>query len=157
MSRFASSDHPGRLRSGEFGEFDHASLAAMNEHTNGEPSAKPGRTGLDRIWHATGYSVAGLRAAWRHEAAFRQEVLLCLVLVPLGLWLGGSGIERALLVGSLGLVLVAELVNSAIEAAIDRHGPEHHPLSGRAKDAGSAAVMVAIAVVFVTWVLVLAG
>ena len=70
---------------------------------------------------------------------------------------GGSGIERALLVGSLGLVLVVELVNSAIEAAIDRHGTEQHPLSGRAKDAGSAAVMVAIAVVFVTWVLVLVG
>lgn len=118
---------------------------------------KPGRTGLARLWHAAGYSLAGLRAAWRHEAAFRQEVLLCLPLVPLGLWLGSSGVERALLLGSLGLVLAAELVNSAIEAAVDRHGPERHPLAGRAKDAGSAAVLVALVVAALTWLLLLLG
>lgn len=118
---------------------------------------KPGRTGLARLWHAAGYSLAGLRAAWRHEAAFRQEVLLCLPLIPLALWLGASGVERALLLGSLGLVLTAELVNSAIEAAVDRHGPERHPLAGRAKDAGSAAVLVALVVAALTWLLLLLG
>jgi diacylglycerol kinase (ATP) len=122
-----------------------------------ETAHKPGRTGLVRLWHAAGYSLAGLRAAWCHEAAFRQEVLLCLPLVPLGLWLGASGVERALLLGSLGLVLAAELVNSAIEAAVDRHGPERHPLAGRAKDAGSAAVLVALVVAALTWLLLLLG
>ncbi len=122
-----------------------------------DPTGKPGGTGLVRIWCALGYSLTGLRAAWCHEAAFRQEVLLSLVLVPLGLWLGDSGVERALLVGSLLLVLVVELVNSAIEAAVDRHGPEHHALSGRAKDAGSAAVLIAIFLASVTWLLVLVG
>jgi diacylglycerol kinase (ATP) len=102
----------------------------MDEQGRHDPSSKPGHTGITRLWHATGYSLSGLRAAWRHEAAFRQEVLLCLVLVPLALWVGANGIKRALLVGSLGLVLAVELVNSAIEAAIDRHGPEH-PLVGR--------------------------
>jgi diacylglycerol kinase (ATP) len=126
----------------------------MNER---ESAHKPGRTGLARLWHAAGYSLAGLRAAWRHEAAFRQEVLLCLPLVPLGLWLGANGVERALLLGSLGLVLAAELVNSAIEAAVDRHGPERHPLAGRAKDAGSAAVLVALVVAALTWLLLLLG
>lgn len=121
------------------------------------PSGKPGRTGLERLVHATGYSLAGLRAAWRHEAAFRQELALCAVLAPLGLWLGADGVERALLLGSLGLVLVTELVNSALEAAVDRHGPERHPLAGRAKDAGSAAVLVALLLAGLTWLLVLTG
>jgi diacylglycerol kinase (ATP) len=118
---------------------------------------KPGATGLVRIWRAFGYSLAGLGAAWRHEAAFRQEVALTVVLAPLGLWLGESGVERALLVGSLGLVLLTELLNSAVEAVVDRHGPEHHELAGRAKDTGSAAVLVSIAIACVTWLLVLAG
>jgi diacylglycerol kinase (ATP) len=118
---------------------------------------KPGGAGLVRIWRALGYSLAGLRAAWSHEAAFRQEVWVSLVLVPLGLWLGDGGVERALLVGSLLLVLVVELVNSAIEAAVDRHGAERHALSGRAKDAGSAAVLIAIVMACMTWLLVLVG
>jgi len=122
-----------------------------------QPPAKPGSTGLLRIWHAFGYSLAGLRAAWQHEAAFRQEIVGCLVLVPLGLWLGDTGVERALLVGSLGLVLLTELLNSAIEAVVDRHGSEHHELAGRAKDTGSAAVLVAIVIACVTWLLVLVG
>ncbi|MDX1593166.1 MAG: diacylglycerol kinase [Gammaproteobacteria bacterium] len=129
----------------------------MNADAPEPPTGKPARTGLARIRHALGYSLAGLRAAWRHEAAFRQEIALVVLLAPLGLWLGQNGVERALLLGVLGLVVVCELVNSAVEAAIDRHGPEHHELAGRAKDAGSAAVLVAIVVACLTWLLVLAG
>ena len=113
------------------------------------------RTGLERVVKAAGYSWAGLKAAFRHEAAFRQEVALCVPLVPLGLWLGHTGIERALLVGCLLLVLIAELLNSAVESVVDRIGPEHHELSGRAKDIGSAAVFVALVNVAVVWGLVL--
>ena len=129
----------------------------MEPRTGDGSDGKPGATGLVRILDALGYSLAGLGAAWRHEAAFRQEVLLCVVLAPLGLWLGSDGVERALLLASLLLVPVVELVNSAVEAAVDRHGPERHPLSGRAKDAASAAVLGAIVVACLTWLLVLTG
>jgi diacylglycerol kinase (ATP) len=118
--------------------------------------SKPGNTGLTRIINATGYSWLGLRAAFKHEAAFRQELALCIVLVPTGLWLGQSGVERTLLVGSLLLVLIVELINSAIEAVVDRFGGEQHELSGRAKDIGSAAVFVALLNVIVVWALILA-
>jgi len=111
--------------------------------------------GLRRIWNAARYSLAGLRAAWLHEAAFRQELLLCLVLVPAAFWVGGNAVERALLVGSCLLVLVVELLNSAVEAAIDRIGNERHPLSGRAKDLGSAAVFISLCVVVLCWGLVI--
>lgn len=107
--------------------------------------------GLERLWKACGYSLAGLRAAYRHEAAFRQEVGLCLILMPLAWWLGQTGMERALLIFSIGLVLVTELLNSAIEAVVDRISLERHPLAGRAKDIGSAAVMVAIAFAALVW------
>ena len=100
------------------------------------------RTGLNRLWHATGYSLAGLRAGWR-EKAFRQEVLLAAVLLPLACWLGRGWVETALLTASVVLVLITELLNSGIEAAIDRIGPELHDLSKRAKDMGSAAVLLA--------------
>lgn len=116
---------------------------------------KPGRTGIARIFHAAGYSWRGLRAAFRKEAAFRQELALLAVLAPLGIWLGESGVQRALLVGSLLLVLVAELLNSALEALVDRVGDEWNKLSGRAKDMGSAAVFVALVNVLVVWALVL--
>ncbi len=116
---------------------------------------KPGNTGLMRIMRACGYSWKGLRAAFSHESAFRQESALSLVLAPLGLWLGDTGTERALLVGSLVLVLVVELLNSAIEAAVDRLGDEHHELSGRAKDMGSAAVFIALFNVILIWGLIL--
>jgi diacylglycerol kinase (ATP) len=99
--------------------------------------------------------MSGLRAALRNEAAFRQEAALCVVLTPIALWLGGSGVERALMVGSLALVLVTELLNSAVEAVVDRIGPEHHELSGRAKDIGSAAVFFSLANVVAVWLLVL--
>lgn len=117
--------------------------------------SKPGNTGINRIFKATGYSWAGLKAAFKHEAAFRQELLLCLALMPLGIWLGQTAVERALLIGSLLLVLIVELVNSALEAVVDRFGGEQHELSGRAKDIGSAAVFIALLNVIVVWGLVL--
>lgn len=120
-----------------------------------EFSNKPGATGLTRVINATGYSIKGLRAAFAHEAAFRQELLLCVVLLPLAVWLGRSGVEQALLAGSLFLVLLAELLNSAIEAIVDRIGSEQHELSGRAKDIGSAAVFIALLNLAVVWALVL--
>lgn len=97
----------------------------------------------------------GLRAAFVNEAAFRQELALFVVMAPLGYWLGSSGVERALLIGSVLLVLIVELLNSAIEAVVDRIGAERHDLSGRAKDIGSAAVFVALLNVAVIWGLVL--
>lgn len=118
--------------------------------------SKTSGQGLMRIWRAFGWSMSGLRAALENEAAFRQEAALCLVLTPLALWLGGTGVERALMVGSLALVLVAELLNSAVEAVVDRIGLEHHQLSGRAKDIGSAAVFISLANVVAVWLLVLA-
>ncbi|MGH8708697.1 MAG: diacylglycerol kinase [Burkholderiales bacterium] len=114
-----------------------------------------GATGLRRILNATRYSLEGVASAARHEAAFRQELLLAAVLVPLGLWLGADGVERALLVGSVLAVLVVELLNSAVEAVVDRASPEHHELAKRAKDYGSAAVMIALAVTGLVWVLLL--
>ena len=104
---------------------------------------------------ASVYSWQGLRAAYRHEEAFRQEVWLCLVLIPLGLYLGETGVEKALLVASVLLVPVVEILNSAIEAAIDRVGDEQHELSGRAKDMGSAAVGITLVLTGVVWLLVL--
>lgn len=100
------------------------------------------RTGLDRLWHAAGYSLNGLRAGWE-EAAFRLEAQLAVVLLPLAFWLGRSWVEVALLAGSVVLVMIVELLNTAVEAAIDRIGPEWHDLSKRAKDMGSAAVLLA--------------
>ena len=111
--------------------------------------------GPGRILKATRWSLQGLRAAWLHESSFRLEVYLFVLLAPLGLWLGADGIERALLVGSMLLVLSAELLNSAIEAVIERYGAEHHELAGRAKDMGSAAVFVLMMNVLLAWGLVL--
>lgn len=101
------------------------------------------RTGLNRIWHAAGYSMEGLRAGWS-EKAFRQEAIAAIVLVPLSLWLGRSWVEVALLAGSVLIVMIVELLNTGIETAIDRIGPEWHDLSKRAKDMGSAAVLLAL-------------
>ena len=109
---------------------------------------------LRRIVNATSYSLAGLAAAWRNEASFRQELILAIVLVPAGFWLGRTAVERALLVGSCLLVLAVELLNSGLEAAVDRIGSEPHPLSGRAKDLGSAAVLVSLLLVLVIWSLI---
>ena len=120
-----------------------------------EESPHKGKTGLQRLINAVRYSVEGFAAAARHEDAFRMELLAFAVAAPLGLWLGKSGVERALLVGCLMLVLIVELLNSAIEAAVDRISFENHRLAKRAKDIGSAAVMLSIANAAVVWLLVL--
>ena len=114
-----------------------------------------GKTGLRRILNAVGYSWAGLAAAFKHENAFQQEVFLALVLVPLALFLGETGIERGLMIGAVLIVLIVELLNSAIEAAVDRISLENHQLIKRAKDMGSAAVMIALINVVVIWTLLL--
>ena len=114
-----------------------------------------GKTGLRRILDATRISLAGLAAAVRHEDAFRQELVVIAVLAPLGWVLGASGVQRALLIGSLVLVLIVELINSAIEATVDRISLERHDLAKRAKDLGSAAVMLSIVNAAVIWALVL--
>ena len=111
--------------------------------------------GLTRIVRAFGYSMQGLRSALRHEAAFRQELMLAVVLLPLGVWLGETGVERVLLAGSWLLVMIVELLNSAVEATVDRFGPERHELAGRAKDIGSAAVLLAIVLAMLVWLLIL--
>ena len=120
-------------------------------------SSDKGKSGLGRLVAATRNSFDGLAAAVRHEAAFRQELLLAALLVPLGLWLGADGVQRALLVGSVLGVLIVELLNSALEAAIDRISSDIHPLAKRAKDLGSAAVMLALASAVAVWLLVLSG
>ena len=120
-------------------------------------SPHKGKTGFARIWNALFYSLEGLAAAFRHEPAFRLEVVLAAILVPVALWIPASGAGRALMIGSVLLVLVVELLNSAIEAAVDRVSTEHHPLAKRAKDIGSAAVLIALVNVPVVWLLVLFG
>jgi diacylglycerol kinase (ATP) len=114
-----------------------------------------GITDLARVIRAAGYSFGGLKAAVKREAAFRQELVLFMVLAPLALWLGRNGVERVLLLASLTLVLIVELLNSAIEALVNRIGTEHHELSGMAKDIGSAAVFIALIQVPVVWALIL--
>jgi Diacylglycerol kinase len=116
---------------------------------------KPGHKGLSHVFKAFGYSMQGLKAAWQYEEAFRLELLTLIVMLPAALWLGGNGVERALLVGSLLLVLVVELINSAIEAVVDRVSTDHHTLAGRAKDIGSAAVFMALVNVAVVWTCIL--
>ena len=120
-------------------------------------SPHKGKTGLRRLINATRYSLSGLAEAARHEDAFRQELILAALMVPLGLWLGTNGVERALLVGSVLAVLVVELLNSAVEAAVDRISLENHRLAKRAKDMGSAAVMLSLVSAGAVWVLVLLG
>ncbi len=117
-------------------------------HASSNPQKS--RTGLHRVWHAALYSLAGLRAGWT-ETAFRQEALVAIVLLPLALWLGQNWLERAALVGSVLLVLIVELLNSGIEAAVDRIGPQWHDLSKRAKDMGSAAVLLSLVLCAGTW------
>jgi diacylglycerol kinase (ATP) len=115
---------------------------------------KPGNTGLRRIVNATFFSFAGFRTAWRDEAAFRQELALCVVLVPTALWLGQTAVERSLLIGSCLVVLIVELLNTGIENVVDRVGREPNRLSGQAKDVGSAAVFVSLVLVVVIWGLI---
>lgn len=116
-----------------------------------------GKTGLRRMWNALFYSFDGFRAAFRHEDAFRQEVIAAALLIPLAALLPASGVGKALMIGSVILVLIVELLNSAVEAAVDRISLEHHQLAKRAKDLGSAAVLLSLVNVPVVWGLVIFG
>ncbi|MGA0023393.1 MAG: diacylglycerol kinase [Burkholderiales bacterium] len=122
-----------------------------------QPTESPhkGKTGIRRVWNAFFYSIEGLRAAYRHEDAFRQEVLLAILLIPAALFLPVSGTGKALMIGAVLLVLIVELLNSAVEAAVDRISLENHALAKRAKDIGSAAVMLSLFNVVLVWGLVL--
>ncbi len=130
-------------------------MAAVIDSPAMEESPHKGKTGLQRLVNATRYSLAGLSAAAKNEDAFRQELFLAAVMIPAGLWFGATGVAKALLVGSVLLVLIVELLNSAVEATVDRISLEDHPLAKRAKDICSAAVMVALVNVVVIWLLVL--
>ena len=116
--------------------------------------AGSGNTGLTRLIKAGQYSWQGIKAAYQHEEAFRQEVWILIIAIPLAIWLGESGLEKALLIGSILLLLIVELLNSAVEAVVDRIGSERHELAGRAKDMGSAAVTVAIINTLIIWLLI---
>ncbi len=125
-----------------------------NSQTHEESPFK-GKTGLRRLINAFGYSLEGFKAAFKHEDAFRQEVFLAVLLIPLALYLEHEALHRILMIGSLFLVLIVELLNSAVEAVVDRVSIERHALAKRAKDIGSAAVFVALTNVVVTWGLIL--
>ena len=120
-------------------------------------SPHKGKTGLKRVWNAFFYSIDGLRAAFRHEDAFRQEFFLAVVLIPAALFTPAAGTGKALMIAAVLLVLIVELLNSAVEAAVDRISLENHALAKRAKDIGSAAVLLALINVPVVWGLVLFG
>jgi len=117
---------------------------------NEQVNPQKARRGLSRVWHAFGYSLAGLRAGW-YETAFRQEAIASLVLLPAAFWLGGTWVETVLLAGTVILIMIVELLNTGIETAIDRIGPEWHDLSKRAKDMGSAAVLLSLLLCAGTW------
>ena len=117
--------------------------------------AAEGFRGPQQVWNAFCWSMKGLRAAWKHEASFRLEACLAIVMVPLGLWLGHGGMEKFALILAPLLVLSAELLNSAIEAVVDKVSPEFNELAGRAKDMGSAAVFVLLVLVVLSWALIL--
>ena len=117
--------------------------------------AKTGATGITRIINAAGYSWLGFKAAYKYESAFRQELWLAIILIPAGIYLGETLIDKAILVCSVLFVLVVELLNSALESVVDRIGDEHHELSGRAKDMGSSAVFLAITITIIIWLAVL--
>ena len=110
--------------------------------------------GIRRIRNAMFYSIDGLRATWKNEAAFRQESILCAIMIPIAFWVGSTAVERAMLISTCLLVLITELLNSAIEATIDRIGEDRHRLSGRAKDMGSAAVFISLWTAGITWALI---
>ncbi len=110
-----------------------------------------GKQGIQRLLNATKYSMKGFKAAFQHEAAFREETFLAFILIPLAIFLGLPAVETLLLIGSVLLLMLVEILNSGIEAVVDRIGPELHPLSGRAKDLGSAAVFIAMVILGLTW------
>ncbi|MBC7611253.1 MAG: diacylglycerol kinase [Polaromonas sp.] len=136
---------------------DQVPLPASSKATPSHPqipdepvNAQKYRKGLNRVWHAFGYSLAGLRAGW-FETAFRQEAIASVVLIPAAFWLARSWVETVLLAGTVVLVMIVELLNTGIETAIDRIGPEWHDLSKRAKDMGSAAVLLSLLLCAATW------
>jgi len=132
---------------------DHTQDASKSKHLATSPFK--GKTGIRRLINAFGYSLEGFKAAFVHEDAFRQEVFLAIVLIPLAIYLGNSPVEQAMLIASVLLVLIVELLNSAIEAAVDHTSTEHHALAKQAKDIGSAAVFIALLIVAVVWGLIL--
>jgi diacylglycerol kinase (ATP) len=117
--------------------------------------ASSNNLGFKRLINAFGFSMQGLKAAYKHEEAFRQELVVLAVAIPLSIWLADTAVEVILLIGSVLLLLIVELINSAIEATVDRFGSEHHELSGRAKDMGSAAVLVTTILAAMTWLLII--
>ena len=119
--------------------------------------AKPGNTGIKRILNAFVYSWQGFKAAYKYEEAFRQETFVFIIAVPLALWLGGTGLEKALLIGSVLILMIVELLNSAVEAVVDRIGSDWNELAGRAKDMGSAAVLLATLNAILIWGFILLG
>jgi diacylglycerol kinase (ATP) len=129
---------------------DNRRMQRLDPSPDAPANPQKARSGLNRIWHATGYSLEGLRAGW-NEKAFRQEAIAAVVLVPLAFWLGRSWVEVALLAGSVVIVMIVELLNTGIETAIDRIGPEWHDLSKRAKDMGSAAVLLSLLLCVGIW------
>jgi diacylglycerol kinase (ATP) len=144
----ATIDKPGRMRTWLYlHALNPSPVSSFSMITSNKPSA----TGLRRIMNATRYSIKGLAAAWRGEAAFRQESIGFLALLPVAFWLGETPVQQALLISCLAIVLIVELVNSAIEAAVDRIGDEHHPLAGQAKDMGSAAVFISLLAAGLVW------
>lgn len=122
-----------------------------------DAAAFKGKKGLTRLWNALGYSRDGLSAAWKNEAAFREELLLAAITIPLAFYLGKTGIDRALMIGSILLILIVEILNSGLEAVVDKASPEKHELAKRAKDMGSAAVLLSLINAAVIWALVLLG
>lgn len=137
-------------------QFSASAATSSNPHVTTDEPVNPQkhRKGLSRVWHALGYSVAGLRVGW-HEVAFRQEAIASIVLVPAAFWLGQTWVETVLLAGTVILIMIVELLNTGIETAIDRIGPEWHDLSKRAKDMGSAAVLLSLLLCAGTWALAL--
>lgn len=119
------------------------------------PENFKGKKGLRRLWNALGYSRDGLAAAWKNEAAFREEILLASITMPLAIYLGKTGVERALMLGSILLILIVEILNSAIEAVVDKASPEMHELAKRAKDMGSAAVLFSLINAAIIWACIL--
>lgn len=119
------------------------------------PESFKGKKGLRRLWNALGYSRDGLAAAWKNEAAFREEILLASITMPLAIYLGKTGAERGLMLGSILLILIVEILNSAIEAVVDKASPEMHELAKRAKDMGSAAVLFSLINAAIIWACVL--
>jgi diacylglycerol kinase (ATP) len=125
-------------------------MGAMSQAPSDDVNPQKSRTGVHRMWHATSYSLQGLRAGWA-ETAFRQEAIASFVLLPLAFWVGRGWLEVAMLVAVVLLVMITELLNTGIEAAIDRIGPEWHDLSKRAKDMGSAAVLLSLVLCAGVW------